>query len=366
MTRFVLILASIFFLMQGCKDDNSIPEGTLLSKIDEIIEKETDFNGVVHIGTTDAVSYSKGFGFADRENQIAIDQNTVFDIGSITKPFTAMGIIKCQELGLLEYQDALYNFFPEAPEDKKDITIEQLLTHSSGLIDAIGSDYDEISKEAYLEEVFKTQLLFSPGERYTYSNIGFSLLGIIIETVSNASYEEFLNEQIFDSSAMKTAGYLLPDYSNEEVANGYDDLGVFEAPMTNLGKPNEQPWDIDGPYWHLKGNGGLLMSANDITKYYKSIKANLINEVNKQKMYTKYIREDATSEFYRGYGWGILDSNRGLVATHNGGNDIFFADFAYLIEQDLFIFLASNSYRQSQDDLLYKLLNVLSIEIKDN
>ncbi len=366
MTRFNLILVLVFFLFQGCKDDNNATEDSLTSKIDKIVEQETDFNGIVHIGTSNTISYSKGFGYSDRQKQIAIDKNTVFDIGSITKPFTAIGIIKCQELGLLDYQDKLEVFFPEVPEDKKDVTIEQLLTHSSGFVDLIGGDYDEISKEMYIAQSFDTQLLFPPGERYEYSNVGFSLLGIIIETVSNKSYEEFLNEHVFLPSEMKTAGYLLPDYDNDIIANGYDDLGIFTTPMTNLGKPNEQPWDTDGPYWHLKSNGGLLMSANDIAHYYKFIKSNLVSEVNKQKMYTKYIREDNTSEFYRGYGWGILDTNKGLVATHNGGNDIFFADFVYLIEQDLFIFLASNAYRKSQDDLLYKLISELSIEINNN
>ncbi len=301
MTRFNLTLISIVFLTMGCKDDDT-SEATLTSKIDKIMEEETDFSGVIHIGTLESVLYSKGFGYADRENQIENDNSIVFDIGSVTKPFTALGIIKCQELGLLDFEDTLGKFFPEVPDDKKDITIEQLLTHSSGFVDAIGDDYDEISKEMYLTQSFDTQLLFSPGVRYEYSNVGFSILGIIIEAVSNKSYEEFLNEQIFLSSEMKTAGYLMPDYSKVVIANGYDDLGLLGVPMANLGKPNEQPWDIDGPYWNLKANGGLLMSANDIGQYYKFIKSDLIDEVSKQKMYNKYLREDNTSTLYRGLG----------------------------------------------------------------
>ncbi len=366
MTRSSLILISIFFLVLGCEDDNNAQENSLASRIDKIMEEETDFTGVVHIGTLENVLYSKGFGYANRENQIANDSNTIFDIGSVTKPFTAIGIVKCQELGLLDYEDTLGNFFPEVPEDKKNITIEQLLTHRSGFVDAIGSDYDEISKEMYITQSFDTQLLFSPGERYEYSNVGFSILGIIIETVSNKSYEEFLSEQVFLPSEMKTAGYLIPDYSATVIANGYDDLGLLGTPGVNLGKPNEQPWDTDGPYWNLKANGGLLMSANDMNQYYKFIKSDLINEVNKQKMYTKYIREDDTSILYRGLGWGIFDTNNGLAAKHNGGNGIFFADFAYLIEEDLFVFLASNSYRESQGDLLFSLIEELSIEVVNN
>ncbi len=366
MTRFNLILISIFFLSMGCKDDNNVPGDTLTSKIDKIMEEETDFSGVVHIGGLNAVSYSKGFGYANRESEIAIDQNTVFDIGSITKPYTAIGIVKCKELGLLDYQDTLKNFFPEVPDDKKDITIEQLLTHRSGFIDAIGSDYDEISKEMYLTQSFDTELLFSPGERYKYSNVGFSILGIIIETVSNTSYEQFLNAQVFLPSKMETAGYLLPDYDAEVIANGYDDLGLLGTSGANLGKPNEQPWDIDGPYWNLKGNGGLLMSATDVMQFYRSIKENLIDDTSKQDMYNKYVREDNTSILYRGLGWGVFDTDKGLGVTHNGGNGIFFADFAYLIEEDLFIFLASNAYRESQDDLLIRLMNALSVEVVNN
>ncbi len=365
MNRSSLILISIFFLVLGCEDDNNAQENSLASRIDKIMKEETDFSGVVHIGTLENILYSKGFGYADRENQIANDSNTVFDIGSITKPFTALGIVKCQELGLLDFDDTLENFFPEVPDDKKDITVEQLLTHTSGFADAIGDDYDEISKEMYITQSFDTQLLFLPGERYGYSNVGFSILGIIIETVST-SYEEFLNGQVFLPSEMKTAGYLIPDYSTVIIANGYDDLGLLGTPGANLGKPNEQPWDTDGPYWNLKANGGLLMSANDMNQYYKFIKSDLINEVNKQKMYTKYIQEDDTSILYRGLGWGILDTSDGLAAKHDGGNGVFFADFAYLIEEDVFVFLASNSYRESQGDLLFQIIEELSIKIPNN
>ncbi|MEW7291108.1 serine hydrolase domain-containing protein [Aquimarina sp. 2304DJ70-9] len=366
MIKLNIIVLPLLFFITGCNNNNNVIEETLESKIDKIMEQEKDFKGIIHIGSVENITYSKGFGYSNRENKIEFDENTVFDIGSVTKPFTAIGIIKCKELGLLDYQDTLEKFFPEVTEDKKNITIKQLLTHSSGFVDVIGNDYEKISKEMYLTQSFDTQLLFSPGERYEYSNVGFSILGIIIETVSNKSYEEFLSEQVFLPSEMKTAGYILPDYNDTIIANGYDDLGVLSTPGANLGKPNEQPWDIDGPYWHLKGNGGLLMSANDIHQYYKFIKADLIDEVSKQKMYTKHLKEDETSLLYRGFGWGILDTNKGPAAKHNGGNGIFFADFAYLIEEDLFVFLASNAYRESQDDLLIRLMNELSITITNN
>ncbi len=367
MTKFNLILTSIIYLILGCNGDDHISGEILTSRIDKIMNQEADFQGVVCIGNLDNIFYSKGFGFADRENQIAFDKNTLFDIGSITKPFTSIAIIKCQELGLINYNDTLEKFFPEVPEDKKDITIKQLLTHSSGFVDAIGDDYEKIAKKTFLTQSFDTELLFLPGERYEYSNVAFSILGIIIETVSEKSYEEFLRKYVFLPSEMKTAGYLIPNYNNAVIANGYDDLGIFGNPGTNLGKPNEQPWDIDGPYWHLKGNGGLLMSAYDIIKYYTSIKSNLIAESSKQMLYTKYLKEDDDrGALYRGLGWGILDTDKGLAATHNGGNGVFFADFTYLIKEDLFVFLASNAYREDQDDLLIRLMKELSVTIIDN
>ena len=205
----------------------------------------------------------------------------------------------------------------------------------------------------------ETDLLFDPGTEYAYSNVGFSMLGIIIEEVSNMTYEQFLREEIFEPAGMSTAGYVIPDFESLEVASGYDDQGVFSEPGSNLGKPYELPWDAEGPFWHLKGNGGLLMSANDIQAFYSALSGNdLFSDTQKTTIFNRYIQEGEDDTFM-GLGWSLGDTRLGPIATHNGGNDVFFADFAYLIERDQFVFLASNSAKLSQEEIISKILEEL-------
>ncbi|MBV6646986.1 MAG: serine hydrolase [Cyclobacteriaceae bacterium] len=349
----------ILFAFIACSSDDPTDQDPFQMRVDQIIGNEPDFNGFLLIGNSEEITYSSGFGFSERENDVPITINTVFDIGSITKPFTAMGIVKCEEKGLLSYNDRLGDIFMNIPSDKAAITILDLLTHRSGFVESIGDDYQEITTEEFIEESMETKLLFEPGTEYAYSNVGFSILGIIIEKLSATTYEQFLKQEIFDPAGMTTAGYVIPDYESAEVANGYDDQGVFSDPGTNLGKPFDLPWDDEGPFWHLKGNGGLLMAASDIHAFYKALSGNeLFSEAQKTAMYTRYIQEGQDNT-YVGLGWSLGNTRLGSSAMHNGGNDVFFADLVHSVERDQFVFLASNAARLSQEDLISKILQEL-------
>ena len=106
-------------------------------------------------------------------------------------------------MGKLKLNDPLSSFFKQLPKDKQNITIHQLLTHTSGFTEAIGNDFEEISTNQFFEKLFTTRLLFEPGAKYSYSNVGYSVLGRIIEMVSGQSYEGFLNEYLFTPAGMK-------------------------------------------------------------------------------------------------------------------------------------------------------------------
>ncbi len=357
------VLLFLIVTTNGCSDDNpgsiDIETPSLIQKIDSILAAEDGFSGVVQVGTTKEILYSSGFGFSDRENQIPNSNETVFDIGSITKPFTGMAIAKCIEDGLLKIEDKLSSLFPGIPRDKANITILQLLTHSSGFTDSIGEDYDRVTREDFLADLFDSELLFPPGSRYEYSNVGYSLLAIIVGKVSGESYETYLKRSLFDPMKMTTAGYVIPNYDDVEIANGYDDFGLSSEPGSNLGKPNQLPWDVDGPFWHLRGNGGLLMSANDIHEFYKGIKNNtVLNQQSTSNIFTKYLREGEDDTFV-GYAWSLSQTSKGNSAMHNGGNGIFFADLNICLEVDLYIFLASNAARESQESIIGEILEVL-------
>lgn len=130
------------------------------------------FAGSVLVSKEGRIILSKGYGFSDIEKKIPNTSNTIFDIGSNTKQFTATAILKLVELKKLKLSDSLHIYFKNIPNDKKDITIHQLLTHSSGLPPYSGNDFDIISKKDFLQSVFRLELVSTPGPEYNYSNVG--------------------------------------------------------------------------------------------------------------------------------------------------------------------------------------------------
>lgn len=177
-----------------------------------------------------------GFGLADRESEVEADCDTVYDVMSITKQFTAAAILKLEMLGELEVDDPITTVLDAVPEDKSEITVHQLLTHTAGLVEALGDDYDELSRDALLAEALDSQLVSPPGEEHHYSNTGYSVLAAIVEIVSGQSYEAFLQEHLFEPAGMTQTGYQLPAWDDDQVAVEYDDSGTPRAgPTTTLG-----------------------------------------------------------------------------------------------------------------------------------
>src|SRR5476651_2178840 len=153
------------------------------------------------------------YGWADIENKVPFTTNTLASIGSITKAFTATAIMKLSEQHVLSVDDPLRKYFPDIPADKANITINQLLTHSSGfhedqLNDA--GDFEKINTSAYLKRVFGQPLAFIPGEKAVYSNVNMSILAIIIEQLTGMDYEQFLKKYLFEPVGVQNIGYHYP------------------------------------------------------------------------------------------------------------------------------------------------------------
>ncbi len=160
----------------------------LVNKIDSYLEasSKNGFSGVVLVAKKGEVVLSKGYGWADRENKIPNSPTTVFNIGSVTKQFTASAILKLVEQGKMKTSDKISSYFTETPTDKKDITIHQLLTHTSGISNRTGGfRYDEASKEQFLKEFFESTLQSKPGTTYQYANANYIMLTIILESVQD-------------------------------------------------------------------------------------------------------------------------------------------------------------------------------------
>jgi CubicO group peptidase (beta-lactamase class C family) len=336
----VALLAALACLC-ACAEE-SIVEGALGAQLNAFLEEKTSegLSGAVLVARDGKVVLAKGYGLADREGKIPCSANTVFDIGSLTKQFTAAGILKLEEEGKISTDDTLARFFPDAPEDKRSITLHQLLTHTGGFPEAIGDDYEEIRADDFVRRAFATPLLNAPGTTYRYSNVGYSLLGIIIERASGGSYEAYLHARFFAPLHMLSTGYVLPQFAAGQVAVGY-------KRETRWGTPREFAWDKDGPYWNLRANGGILSTIGDMYLWHHALNGTgALSEASKQKMFARHADEGGGGSSY-GYGWSIFTTERGTnCITHNGSNGVFFAEcFRFTEEQVFVIAMTNNAYR---------------------
>ena len=296
------------------------------------------FSGSVLVELDSSRIVSRGYGLRDRARGLSNTPTTVFDIGSITKQFTAAALLTLEMQGKLRVGDSLGIYFPKSPGDKAGITLHQLLRHESGLPSTIGRDYDKISAPAFVDSVLKAPLLFTPGTRFSYSNIGYSLLAMIIEKVSGQPYEEYLYTNLWKPSGMESTGYRRPHFNPESIAVGYDRDGNV------WGKPTEKPWDDDGPSWHLRGNGGILSTTEDLARWHHALLGDkILTPAARTKYYHPVLRSTEATDSYYAYGWDVHRTPRNtLLLWHNGANGIFYADFARYIDDGVTIIVLMN------------------------
>ena len=229
------------------------------------VAEHAGFSGAVRIERNGVVLLEKGYGLANRERKLPFSAETVVQIGSNTKDFTAVAILQLRERGQLALTDSLDRYFPDAPLDKRGITIAQLLDHRAGFPLGIGGDFEALRRKAFIDRAMKTPLLFAPGAKESYSNTGFSILAAIIEQRTGMTYDAYVQQNIVGPLGLKHTGFLLPGFRPEELAHGY--LAAGSDAGTMLAKPH----DSDGPYWNLRGNGGMLSTVGDMHAFYEEL-----------------------------------------------------------------------------------------------
>jgi len=316
-----LVLALFFILFSPIvdalplADDSSPPvtiksevvEGELAQKIDRYLTRITPFgfSGALLVGMEEKIILNKGYGMAIRSKGIPNTSRTVFNTGSITKQFTAAGIMKLWIQAALKTEEPITKFFKDVPEEKREITLHHLLTHTAGVIDAVGDDYVVAERDETARKILKAPLLFRPGERFEYSNAGYSLLAAVIEIVSGKSYEEFLNEHLFKPAGMEFTGYRIPEWDKRVVAHWY--VGDKDN-----GNPLEKPY----PYWNVIGNGEILSTTEDMYRWHLALLADeVLSPEAKKRIFTPYLND-------YGYGWDVFKTERGILIQHDGGSGL--------------------------------------------
>ena len=269
--------------------------------------RQKPFSGVIHINYQASPIFLHAYGLANRSDNLPNRLNTRFGIASGGKIFTATAILQLVSEGLLTLNQPLSEVISDLPPNlDKTITIEQLLTHTSGIPDYFDeeseSDYEICWKQKpvylmrtpadFLDFINGKPMKFSPGERFAYSNMGFVLLGWVIEKITEKRFQEYIEEKIFGPAWMRSSGYFSSDKLPESCATGYileDDnnwrANIFSIPVVG------------------HGDGGVYTTAADIGRFWKALLGKTyFNEELLRKMTTTHVRVSPKSNHYYGYG----------------------------------------------------------------
>jgi CubicO group peptidase (beta-lactamase class C family) len=317
----------------------TVVRGPLGAKLDEYLRRLADwgFSGTVLVARDGEVILAKGYGLADREKRRPVTTDTVISVGSITKQFTAAAILKLETQGKLGVHDPLRKYLPGVPGDKAAITLHHLLTHSAGLASDFGDDYEKVSRDELVKRALASQLLSKPGERYAYSNTGYSLLGAVVEIVSGRGYEEYLYENLFKPAGMTRTGYRIPRWDPADLAVGYERGRRWG---TEVGRP----WAEDGPYWCLRANGGIHSTVGDMYRWHRALEGDkVLPRAAREKLFAPHVPADDHGTSHYGYGWSISKTDRGTrLVGHDGSNGIFYADFRRYVDEGVMSYHATN------------------------
>ena len=347
----VLIFAFITFLTLNSFSQSTNKE--LFNRIDTYLESSVTngFSGVVLVSEKGEIILSKGYGWADGKNKIPNSPSTVFNIGSVTKQFTASAILKLVEQGKIKTSDKISTYFAQTPFDKSDITIHQLLTHTSGISNRTGGfRYNEASKQQFLKEFFESKLQSKPGAKYQYANANYIMLTVILESVSGQMYSSFLNDYLFEPSQMKSTGYKSINFSTERLAHGYY-YNRNEEQWEDWGT-TQQHLPFNDKHWYSIGKGDIHSTIEDLYKWHLALKNKVVlTSKTKEIQETPYVAENDKMTSYYGYGWAISQSKRDTkIVAHNGSNGLYFADFVRFIDDDVVVIYITNAFLGSESE----------------
>jgi D-alanyl-D-alanine carboxypeptidase len=328
------------------RDAGPAADEALAKKVDAVMSevyKPGEPGAAVIVRKDGRTVFRKGYGMADLELGVPVEPDMVFRLGSITKQFTAVGILLLAQEGLLGLQDEITKFLPDYPTQGRRITVEHLLTHTSGI-----QSYTDMAewlplwrKDMSLPElvdVFKNKpMQFEPGESWAYNNSGFVLLGAVIEKASGRSYEAFLEERIFKPLGLKQTCYDRTERIIPRRAAGYE--------RGKGGFVNASYLSMTQPY----AAGSLASTVDDLAAWSDAVFAGkVVRREWLDKAFEPYKLRNGESSGY-GYGWFVGDFAGHRSIEHGGGINGFTSYELTLPEDRIFVAILTNSAIEGRD-----------------
>jgi CubicO group peptidase (beta-lactamase class C family) len=331
-----------------------VNQGPAAAAIHEEIARRVaaGFGGAIIVELDGAVVLKAGYGWADREHQVAFTPSTIAQVGSLTKQFTATAVVDLALQGKLKFSDPLSKYLQDVPAKAAGITIHQLLTHTSGLPDDCGDDFDRVSREDLTRHCLAAMEPSPPG-KFAYSNFGYSLLAAVVETVSGKPLDAYLAEHFFSPLYMTRTGYFFSPSLHDSLARGYDN-DTLQVPMS------DRLQSLRPDFWNLKGNGGMQASVLDMYTWYRALSStSVIPDTMRKTLFAPYVRRDDGVNY--GYGWFVRADENGRVeqVSHTGSDGVFFSAFVWRPTDRIFYYLVTNSGEKPGAEVASKVLRTL-------
>jgi CubicO group peptidase (beta-lactamase class C family) len=312
-----------------------VVRGPLGAAVDEYLSRieAFGFSGAVLVARGDDVVLSKGYGPADSRGT-PVTPRTVFYSASIAKQFTAAAILRLAEQGRLSPSDPITRFFPDVPEDKRAITVHQLLTHSSGLTMYFPEDGSrQAERDPWVRALLASRLEFAPGSRAEYSNAGFSLLAAVVERASGQPYERFVREQLFQPAGFVHGGFVS---EMERWAPGEAAWGIGGGIKADPGRL--------GGGWGSRGASEILVSVEDLWRWERALRSGrVLSRASLDALWRGYVPLAPGAPIAYGYGWRVQQSpGPGQVIWASGLDQPFSAMYRRYVDGDLTLIFLGN------------------------
>ena len=297
------------------------------------------FSGSVLIARDGREVFARGYGLADRAAGVAAAPDTRFDIGSLSKQFTAAAILRLESEGRLSVHDPVSRHLPEYPRPAGDqITLHHLLTHTAGLpslgrrgqLEHVAEDCSPRTLDELIAFSRDLPLDFAPGTDYRYSNSGYALLAAVVERVAGMPFDAYLHTALFEPAGMHATGRVLPGEETAAVAVGYTGY-----------EPDVAPRGCVHASWHT-GAGGLHSTARDLLRWDQALAAGRILPPEQlAKFYHPHVQTGRARRAYA-YGWNRFEVHGRPVIHHNGGTEGFIAEFMRFPEDGVLVVVLAN------------------------
>ncbi len=282
---------------------------------------------------------AKGYGFANLETRTRATPNTVYKLASVSKQFIAAGILLLVEGGKLGLDDRVNRYLDDCPESWREITVRQLLTHTSGIVrEAPGFDVLKMQPDTeVIKSAYTVPLRFAPGSRWAYSNVNYYCLAEIIHRIAGKPWGQFLSERLFAPTGMSATRTTTTTDIVVHRANGYT--------SQDKGWVNAEVWLA------LRPSGAFLSTVLDLAKWDRALYSDaILNASSRNSMWSPVRLTDGTTFGY-GFGW-FVDTVKGHKRVHHsGGVPGFACEFERFVDDRLTVILMTNVDNRDLEDV---------------